>query len=424
MSKHLFRIVLLVSCAHALVHTFELSLPSIEQEIASEFFPDEPAEGKNFSGSLSNYWRLCWGIGALFAGILVDRFGAYRLLAIYLLGCGGACLASYFAGTQQSLMAVMVSMGAFASIYHPAGLALISNETNEETRTYALGIHGIFGSIGISSAPLIAAVAIFLGLTWREYYVVLAVPGIGVGLIFAYLALRIGSSNRNGSAQRDRKKADQNEATVRSSNVRPTTQSVDDKIALETPRSDLVSYFTLTLFATLQGFVYSAQMSFLPRYLSVDPSGDGGNSQSKLYASIALLLGCIGQYTSGRFAKHDRLEKQLMWITLANVPCIIAMGYATGWLSFVAAGLFAIVHFMHQPVYNSLIPKYTSPRHRSFYFGLSFAMGIGFGSFGARYAGASLDNFSIFMGLAIAALLGSMVAGLLVVLNRTPRVGV
>ena len=44
------RLVLLVCCAHALVHVYELALPSVEQEIASEFFADDAEAGKTLTG--------------------------------------------------------------------------------------------------------------------------------------------------------------------------------------------------------------------------------------------------------------------------------------------------------------------------------------------------------------------------------------
>ena len=37
MSSATLRLILIISCAHALVHIFELSLPSVEQLIGDEF---------------------------------------------------------------------------------------------------------------------------------------------------------------------------------------------------------------------------------------------------------------------------------------------------------------------------------------------------------------------------------------------------
>lgn len=431
LSRAAFRLILLVSLAHALVHFYELSFPSVEQEIAAEFYPDDLAKGKEFSGRLSNAWRLLWGLGALAAGWLVDRYGGRRMLAVYLLGCGGCCLATMLAATPSQLTAIMLSMGAFASIYHPAGLGLIANETDPVNRPRALGLHGVLGSVGIGISPLVAYILIGFGFTWRSFYAVLAIPGLLLGVWFAWLAwkhLRLEHAPIAKSPQLDQAKK--------------TTDSSS---------GNLTAFFVLTVLAFLQGFVYAAQMTFLPRYLSTTLVSDASKdlpdpnpieeperssqdkegrvstaamprwaNTGKLFASLALLLGCVGQFLSGRFARHDRLEFQLTAITLGNTPCLLAMAFATGWGRPAAAGLFALVHFMHQPIYNSLIPKYAPPSHRSLCFGFSIAVGLGCGSLGAVFAGAFLDDRIVYSSLAGVSLMAAGV-GLILVWLQLPR---
>jgi predicted MFS family arabinose efflux permease len=138
-----------------------------------------------------------------------------------------------------------------------------------------------------------------------------------------------------------------------------------------------------------------------------------------MLAAAALLLGCVGQYLAGRFAKAERLERQLMLITFCNVPFLIWMAVATDWQRFVAAGSFCIVHFMHQPVYNSLIPKYAPARQRSLCFGISFAMAFGFGSFGASFAGATLNETFVYLTLGGFSFVAGLVALILMSINRS-----
>ena len=126
MSPQVLRLVLLVSCAHALVHVYELSLPSVEQNIAAEYHV-----GTYTTGLLGNTWRLPWGLGAIVAGWLADRYGSRRLLIIYLAGCGATSLAAAMAGSLSTLFGAMFAMGAFASIYHRAGLSLISSAASK-----------------------------------------------------------------------------------------------------------------------------------------------------------------------------------------------------------------------------------------------------------------------------------------------------
>jgi MFS family permease len=380
MSPFSLRLVVLVSCAHAMVHVYELSLPSVELKIAEEYAPRDAQAGKEFTGRLSNYWRLLWGVGALAAGWLVDRYGADRMLALYLLGCSAACAAASWAGDAAALTAAMLAMGACASIYHPAGLSLISHETTPENRTRALGVHGIFGSAGIALAPFVAALLLSRGFDWRQYYQALAVPGVLLAAFFVARALRTAWALRTA----------------------PAASGAFAAAKVDEERADWRSFFTLCLLAILQGFVYSAMMSFLTRYLSHwQPTDSGSDASAGNYqAALVLIVGCAGQYLAGRFARPAALEAQLTAVALANAPCLAWMAVARQEHRLPAAALFALVHFMHQPIYNSLIAKYTPRRRRSLCYGFSFAAAFGLGSFGSRFAGDHTSDVLIYGTLA------------------------
>ncbi len=401
MPRATLTLVLLVSCAHALVHMYELSLPSVEQEIAAEFYPDDPAVGKAVNGWMAFVWRLPLGLGGLLAGWLVDRGGSRRMLVLYLLGCGGMALLASWAFSISMLFAVMACMGLFACIYHPAGLALISHETTLETRGRALGLHGIFGSAGIGAAPFVAGLVLsicyWLGVSqgWRVFYLVMAVPGIVLGFVFLGLHVR---------HARDAAQSDQRE---------PASQEQEDE-------SSWGAYFLLTVIAALMGFIYSAVLAFLPRYLDQLPRhlaaigvSIGGLPDEGLRNYLAggvLLLGCVAQYVGGRIARHRLLELQLCLVCCGSAPCLFWMSRATGGFTLLATSAFALVHFVHQPIYHSMIAKYTPRRQRSLAYGFSFAMGLGLGSLGAPFAGSQQSNLVIYQTLAAAAAISGVLS--------------
>jgi MFS family permease len=409
MLRATFYLVLLVSCAHALVHWYELSLPSVEQEIAAEFFPEDPVKGKAVNGWMALVWRLPLGFGALLAGWLVDRFGARRMLALYLLGCGGMCLAASWAFSISLLFAVMACMGVFACIYHPAGLALISHETTIDNRGRALGLHGIFGSAGIGAAPFVAGLVLSacywfkVPHGWRVYYLVMAIPGIALGLVFLYLHVR---------HQQQPECPDQPDTPA---------MAAEDKAYWG-------SFFLLTVIAALMGFVYSAVLAFLPRYLDQLPQrlaqlgvrleGLPDEGLRNYLTGGVLLLGCVAQFTGGRIARHRLLELQFCLICFGSAPCLFWMSRATGFYCLLATSAFALVHFMHQPIYNSMIAKYTPRHRRSLAYGYSFAMGLGLGSLGAPFAGYNQSNLVIYQTLAGAAALSGVLSFVLWLWHR------
>jgi MFS family permease len=391
MARATLMLVLLVSCAHALVHVYEVSVPSVEQEIANEYHATDLAAGKQLTGWLSNVWRLPWGLGAVAAGWLVDRFGSRYMLVIYLIGCSAACMLTAAASTREMLFVDMFLMGLLASIYHPAGLALISHETDPISRGRALGIHGIFGSLGIGVTPFLIGSLMQAGFSWRQVYGLLVVPGVLVALVFLRQMLA------------------------------PRVTQADDAprpITVAPTKPAWLSFFVLTTLAIAQGFIYSALMSFLPRYLSGSDGAISGAVLGNYLASGVLLLGCVGQAVAGRWARPGQLERQLTLVTFCNAPLLVCMAVATGWGRPLATGLLALVHFMHQPLYNSLIADYTPPHRRSLCYGFSFAMGLGLGSFGAGFAGGSRSDLFVYGSLAVVAAGGGCIGLLLWILRE------
>lgn len=385
MTRATLYVILLVSCAHALVHVYEQSFPSVEQRVAAEFFPGDAAAGKEFTGELSNLWRLMWGVGGIAAGWLVDRWGSRRMLALYLLGCGAAAVIAAASKNQSSLYVAMVLSGLFAAIYHPAGLTLISHETNPQNRARAQGIHGVFGSLGIGAAPLVVGLFFSQDWSWRQVYGFLAVPGLMLGVVYVLQSIRPPAS------------------------VAVAGQASDDRA---TP--DWRSFITLTTVAAAQGITYSAVTSFLPRYIHAGISSAGGQeSWSNFLSAGVLFLGCFGQYFAGRIGRSAVYEKQMFWITVSSAPSLAWMAFAEGWGRPLAAACWTLTHFMHQPIYNTLIAKYTPRARRGMFYGFSFAMGQGVGSFGAGFAGHYQSDTFVYGVQALVALGGGCAAMLL-----------
>tara|TARA_R110002072_G_scaffold302999_2_gene491055 strand:- start:3188 stop:4393 length:1206 start_codon:yes stop_codon:yes gene_type:complete len=356
-----FRLVLLISCAHALVHMFELALPAVEQMIGDEY-----GVGKASTGALGMVWRLPFGLGAVLAGFLADRYGSRPLLIVYLIGCSITAVLARWAPSFNILLLVMLAMGCFASIYHPAGLSLISRETTPETRGSALGLHGIIGSLGIAGAPFGAMLLFSSGdLGWRDYYLILTFPAM---LIAGLLWL---------DELRHRK-------AIKASPIKPSPDAAPEEAICWN------RYLTLVSAGALSGFVYGAFMHFLPRYLDtagLRPEDWTPASFRNALAAVVLVFGAIGQGIAGRLCRPGRLEFLLVVVLFGNVPPLLWMAFAEGPSRFVAACVLAVVHFMNQPVYNSLIAQHIPSSRRSLGYGFSNMMCFGIGAFGSLFAG-------------------------------------
>jgi len=383
MSSATLRLVLLVSCCHALVHVYEHSFATVEQlVVADDSFGISPDFRKEVSGTLGNCLRLPFGLCALAAGWLADRFGAKRLLLVYLLGCSVAAVGLWLAPALALLYLSLFALGMFASIYHPAGVGLISLHTRPENRPMALGYHGMLGAAGIAAGPFSAGLVMNFGATWRQFYLVLAVPGV---LLAVLLAVRLAHHERQSAA----------------GNVdAPPDHREDD--------AHWPSYFTLLALASMAGFVYAAILHFLPRYLGVGLREAGLNiegipdrSLRNYLTGMVLLLGIFGQYAGGRLGRPATLEPLLAGFAFAATPCVLWMAFAEGTSRRWAAALFSPLFFAHQPLYNSMVAKYVPRRRRSLCYGLSFTLGFGIGSFGPTFAGWMPDERTTYTSLAV-----------------------
>ena len=391
MTRTAFRLILLVSCAHALVHVFELALPSVEQMIGEDLVGKTAAENKAATGTLGMAWRLPFGLLAMVAGWMADRYGSRRLLIVYLGGCIITAIAAANSHSMPPLFISMRVMGCFASIYHPAGLALISRVTTPETRGRALGWHGIFGSIGITAAPMGAAVLFGTGwLGWRGYYMALCVPAVVIALL-VLVSIRRVSSTREPASQ-----------------VGPVSE--------ENGPFQRGPYMLLVASGALSGFVYGAFLHFLQRYLDgagIRPESVSAESFRNLLAAVTLSFAVGGQWLAGRLARPGRLDWLQGAILAASAPCLVLMGLATGWFCLIAACSFAFIHFMTQPVYNSLIAQLVPSRRRSTGYGFSNMICFGIGGLGPLIVGQSTDNLLIYCGLAAVVGLSTLLAAIL-----------
>ncbi|MEO1994156.1 MAG: MFS transporter, partial [Planctomycetaceae bacterium] len=254
----------------------------------------------------------------------------------------------------------------------------------------ALGWHGVLGSAGIASAPLMAS-AIFTGSSvgWRQYYLLLTLPAVLLSVVIAF--------------------------TIRE---RPDL-SQESQFVVRSDTVDWRRYLTLVSAGALFGFIYAAFMHFLPRYLDQvgwTLSGVSPQSMRNLLAAFVLLFAIVGQAFAGRVARPQRLVNMLTLIMLGNAPILIWVALAEGPSRFWAMCTLAFVHFMSQPVYNSLIASYIPASRRSVGYGFSNMACFGFGALGPAFAGYMPNDVWTYGGLAALALL----AGCLTLMLRQP----
>ncbi|HEV8325598.1 MAG TPA: MFS transporter [Myxococcota bacterium] len=407
------RVLWVTSAGHLLSHLYMLVFPALVSPIRAELGLDlRAALDLSFPG------YLLYGLGALPAGYLTDRWQARGMLAIGMAASGAGAVAAGLARTPGGLMAALAAVGLGASVYHPTGMSLLSR-TFVGNRGRALGLNGVFGNVGIAGAPFLAGL---LGAIWgwRVAFVALGVPGLVAGLVTAFSPI---DERRAEGPSREQPSAP-GAAAARA--PAPGTGGGRDVPATSEWR---VRYFALLCAAmTLGGLVYTGASALLPTYFearatflgpvvaAVQAAGLHLTGAKTLAAttltSLVYVVGIAGQLLGGYVADRRDLRLGYLAFHAATIPALFAMSRLAEVPLFVAAFSYTLFGLGMQPIENSLVAKLTPAAWRSTAYGLKFILTFGVGAAAVGLAGRIQER----LGLPAVFAVMAAAAGLLVAL--------
>jgi MFS family permease len=122
-----------------------------------------------------------FGLFALPAGWLADKWSREGMIAVFFIGIG---LASFLVSLARSPMEIGLALfvlGIFAAIYHPVGLAIVTERWKNTGMRIA--VNGVWGNLGVGSAALITGYFIDHG-GWRWAFIAPGLASIGFGLLY------------------------------------------------------------------------------------------------------------------------------------------------------------------------------------------------------------------------------------------------
>lgn len=371
-------IVGLTMIAHAMVHTYELSIPIFMTIWLTEFGLSKAALGAIVAVGYGLF-----GLGALPGGLLSDWMGSKRLIIGGLLGMGGAFVLLGLAHSVVTLTLALLMWGAAASVYHPAGLALISKGVQQRGRAFAF--HGMAGNIGIALGPLMTTV-LLLFFEWRTVSMLLACPAA-----VALVAGRLGVDETAALSADERKSA------------RVQKQTSFDTFWADTRRLLVPSFLAVIGIVMLSGLYYRGALTFLPDLLGDVAAlktfslGTLTLETGRYIYSGLLIVGILGQYVGGRLTDRIPTERGLAgaFSALALIALLFLPAAKAGLVPLLGiSAVLGFCLFVVQPLYQATVAEYTPADARGLSYGYTYLAVFGVGALGAALTGAILEYFS------------------------------
>lgn len=369
------------SLGHSLTHLLMLLYPTVVLVLEREW---HLPYGHLLTLAVAS--QLLYGFGALPAGWLGDRWSATGMMVVFFLGSGVAAILTGFAEGPLGLALGLGLIGLFASIYHPVGTAwMVRNAAN---RGKALGINGLFGSVGVGIAAIVAGALSDL-FSWRAAFFV---PGVLSLLLGAAMLVAI-LSGALTEAKTDR--APQPEAG----------------------RAEIMRVFwvlSFTMFAT--GIIYQTAVVALPKLFAERLGQDLSTTSIGALVSIVFGITALAQVAGGHLADRWPMRSLYAGGYLLLVPLTALVMWTTGLPMLVIVTLALVVQVGSVPTENALLAHYTPARWRATAYGAKFVLALGLSALSLPLVGTVEDtsgNVALVFGViaVLAALVGF--AGLL-----------
>lgn len=359
---------------HAYAHILTILYPTVVLAL-------EPAWNLSYGEliGLMLVGQILFGVAALPAGWLGDRWSTLGMMVVFFVGTGGAAVLTGFARDPLELAIGLSLIGMFAAIYHPVGMAwLVRTAVN---RGRALGANGMYGAIGLAIAPLIAGVLTDL-ISWRAAFIIPGASCLAIGVAL-FIVWRLGY-------------------------VEDT--HADVKPLPEPAKGDVVrAFFVLSLTMTCVGLIGQAFTVMLPKLFAerVHDLASGATGAGTL-VMIVYLFAALAQLVGGRLADRFAMRNVYIVMFLLQAPVLFFAAALTGWPLIGMSIAMVFINVAALPSENGLLARYTPGNWRATAYGAKFVLALGVSAAAIPLIGYVYDATGGFFWLFI--LLGTLAA--------------
>ena len=298
---------------------------------------------------------IAFGVGAVPAGWLADKWSREGMIVIFFLGIGASSILTALAGSPIEIALGLTAIGLFAAIYHPVGLALVIQ--GREKTGVPLAVNGIFGNLGVASAALLTGYLIDTA-GWRNAFVLPGAVSIGLGLAYAGF---LWSGRGSGEAPR----------AGGGGSAKSTPGGGE---ASPADRGTFVRVLAIIVFTTaIGGFVFQSTTFALPKIFD-ERLADLAGSATAIggYAFAVFTVAAFAQLAVGYLVDRHSLRTVFAFVGALQAAFFAVMYELTGTAALIVAVGFMLVVFGQIPINDVLIGRITKSEWRSRVFSLRY----------------------------------------------------
>jgi MFS family permease len=283
-----------------------------------------------------------FGLFALPAGWLADKWSRRNMIAVYFFGTGVCCALVAASDSFETLAIALFGVGLFAAIYHPVGTPMVVDAAVVRGRTMAF--NGICGNIGVSIASGCTAV-IAASLGWRYTFLIPAAVFVVSGFVYLKFIPNDGGKR--------------------------VVQAPDQDVALSRNLTIAV-VFAFLLLAFWVGLVFNALTIMLPKLVEQRVAADISLTQAGVLATAVFLCGGMAQFTMGRAV--ERVVPHLIMSLIAGIQVIgiLLALYTTGWWLLPSLALAVAAIYGQVTVNDLVLARYAPPAWRGRIYAIRF----------------------------------------------------
>lgn len=295
---------------------------------------------------------IAFAVCSLPAGWIADKWSRQGMMAIFFIGIGICSTLTALAETPLQIGAGLLTIGVFAAIYHPVGLAMVVH--GREKTGMALAVNGVFGNLGVASAALITGFLID-STGWRAAFVVPGAISVAIGLVYVVFILQGRKAQAADAGAEAAARAPAGEAPV-----------------LE--RRTLIRLFAIILFSTaIGGLIFQSTTFSLPKVLD-ERLGDIAGTATLVgrYAFIVFTLAAFAQLVVGTLLDRSSVRTVFAFVAGLQAVFLAAMYNLDGVAALIVSVAFMLAVFGQIPINDVLVARVTKSAWRSRVYALRY----------------------------------------------------